>query len=190
MLLINSSVYGDSRFTDPIVKILDDMRIEYSIRHWSDLTGKKQIEKYSGVIISASPRGNNANFNERLESFHWLKTFENPVFGICAGHQLTGVTFGASLISNSEAEEGEVDIVVKTGDPVFKGLSRTFKGVQHHNDSITLPQECVLMASSKKCKVQAVKHQSRPIYTFQWHVEISNPEIIRNFLKVERLGGG
>ncbi|MGC9343380.1 MAG: glutamine amidotransferase-related protein, partial [Bacteroidales bacterium] len=182
--IINSSQVGDTRFTEPLVRILEEYKISYKLQHWSEYSDVLELKPYDAVLISASPKGNNANFYHRLKAFQWLKTFDRPVFGICAGHQLTGVTFGSRLIRDFEGEEGLTEIKILKEDPIFEGSGESIIGEQHHNDSISLPEEFDLLASTEKCEVQAIRHKDRPIYTFQWHVEISNPELIRRFVKV------
>jgi GMP synthase (glutamine-hydrolysing) len=184
VLIINSSQVGDARFTGPLVRILEEYKISYKLQHWSEYADVLQINEYDAVFISASPKGNNANFHHRLKAFQWLKTFDRPVFGICAGHQLTGVTFGSRLIRDFEAEEGLTEIRILKQDPIFEGLDELIIGEQHHNDSISLPEDFDLLARTERCEVQAIRHKERPIYTFQWHVEISNPELIRRFVEI------
>jgi GMP synthase (glutamine-hydrolysing) len=184
VLIINSSLEGDIRFTEPIVRILEEYNIFYEIQHWSVLTDMEEIDLYSAVFISASPKGNNANFHHRLKAFRWLKTFHKPVLGICAGHQFTGVTFGSKLITNIEGEEGLTEIRILKQDSIFEGSAEILIGEQRHIDSISLPDDFYLLASTERCEVQAMRHKEKPIYTFQWHVEISNPELIRRFLEV------
>ena len=182
VLIINTAEEDDYRFTDPILKAIKDQQVEANIKHWSELSGKLSIYPMDGVIISASPRGDNANFSKRLEVFRWLKTSEKPVFGICAGHQLIGATFGADLISNIEKEEGSVRVHILKDDPIFGGLKSGFLTHQDHEDSISLPPDFVLLANSENCRVQAMRHKTKPIYSVQWHAEISNPGLLRNFI--------
>ncbi|MFW5644726.1 MAG: glutamine amidotransferase-related protein [Bacteroidota bacterium] len=184
LLIINSAEPDDFRFTDPLQQILSVCKISEELHHWTEFKGIEQIDEYEGVIISASPRGDNDNFDERLSAFRWLKTFKKPVFGICAGHQLTAVTFGSRLIKDVEAEEGKVKVRILKEDPIFLGMKEELDTEQHHNDSVSLPLDFDLLASSEKCTVQAVKHNSFPIYTVQWHAEQSNPEMVLNFVRI------
>lgn len=184
VLIINSSLEGDSRFTKPIIRILKEYEISFEVQHWSEYTDVLELKPHDAVFISASPKGNNANFYHRLKAFQWLKTFDRPVFGICAGHQLTGVTFGSRLIRDFDGEEGLTEIRILVQDPIFEGSGEIITGEQHHNDSISLPEDFYLLASTERCEVQAIRHKERPMYTFQWHVEISNPELIRRFVEI------
>lgn len=188
LLIINSAKQDDLRFTEPILQILRVCKISPELHHWSEFNGLTRMVDYRGIIISASPRGDNDNFNERLAAFQWLKPYKRPVFGICAGHQLTGAVFGSRLIKDAEAEEGKLPVHILKNDPIFLGMKSEFEAEQHHKDSISLPENFELLASSEKCEVQAMKHASRPLYSVQWHAENSTPEMLLNFVRIMEIG--
>ncbi len=139
-------------------------------------------EDYAGVIISASPRGDDI-IAEQLPLYAWLKDNNKPVLGSCHGLQLMGVLWGAELKINNEAEEGRHTIFFKKDDALFKGLPTPYTVEQHHIKSIGLPAGFDLLASSEKCAVQVIKHKSKPLYGAQFHVE-NAPDLLLNFLNV------
>lgn len=184
ILIINSAETGDRSFVDPIKEALLTTKVDIHIKEYSEmLKDCCDIDAYDAVIISASPKGNNANFDTRLKSFNWLRTTSLPVLGICAGHQLIGKLFGGELISDQESEDGISTVRIQKKDPIFEGCMDEFTVEQHHNDSITLPKDFDLLATSLHCRVQAIRHKTKPLYGVQWHAERSNPDIIRNFIK-------
>lgn len=185
ILIINSAEPGNRSFVDPIQEALHKTEVTVHTKEHSEIPD----DTYDAVIISASSKGNNANFNARLKLLAWLRTTKLPVLGICAGHQLIGKLFGGELISDQESEDGISTVRVQKEDPIFEGYGDEFNVEQHHNDSITLPENFELLASSLRCRVQAIRHRERPLYGVQWHAEQSNPDIIRNFIKriVKRL---
>ena len=50
-----------------------------------------------------------------------------------------------------------------------------------------LPDDFELLASSKDCKVQAMKHKNKPFYGLQFHPEVEHTEygekMFKNFVK-------
>lgn len=182
ILIINSAEPKDRNFVDPIQNALAETGT-IQVKEYSKIPNGCDINAFDAVVISASPKGNNSNFENRLKSFYWVKKTHIPVLGICAGHQFIGVLFGGHLIQNKEMEDGILSVEIEKEDPIFEGYNNKFKVEQHHNDSITLPDNFELLASSAKCKVQAIRHKKRPIYSVQWHAEKSTPKIIRNFIK-------
>jgi GMP synthase (glutamine-hydrolysing) len=183
-LIINSAEPDERRFVEPIERFLENQGTAFETRGWRDFLEVKILEMHESVIISASPMGDNANFNERIMAFQWVKKAAMPVMGICAGHQFIGHVFGAKLIRDRESEKGNIPVTIVEDDPVFEGLGPMIETEQQHHDSITLPENFRLLASSDQCLVQAIRHAEKPIYGFQWHVEISNLAIIGNFIRL------
>ncbi|HKK62585.1 MAG TPA: hypothetical protein VJ951_08490, partial [Bacteroidales bacterium] len=72
-LVINSAEPEVTDFTDPLITMCREMGFSYQLSQWRDLAGSQDIGSWHAVIISASPMGNNANFEERLHAFRWLK---------------------------------------------------------------------------------------------------------------------
>jgi len=186
ILVINSAQPENMQFTKPINRILHSEGYETTIAHWSSFRDKVKMDPYSCIFISASPKGNNTNFQERLRAFQWLREYLKPVMGICAGHQLTGVLFGGELMKNSGSEEGKLEVVLSRDHPLFEGIPSPLQVEQHHLDSVSLPDDFILLASSETCRVQAMIHRTRPLFSVQWHAELSGPELMKNFLKIYR----
>lgn len=186
ILIINSAEPNVRDFVDPIKEALNGMNVDIDIHEWREIFDDDAFEKYAAVIISASPRGNNANLEDRLKSFEWIKTTTKPVLGICAGHQIIGCIFGSTLIKNQEIEDGILPVHIQTDDLIFKGYTNQFDVDQSHVDSVTLPVDFELLASSPQCRVQAMRHKERLIYSVQWHAEKSTQEIIRNYIVIAR----
>ena len=53
-----------------------------------------------------------------------------------------------------------------------------------HNDSITVPIDFELLATSETCVNQLMKNKYKPLYTSQFHPEYYNPELIENFIVI------
>ena len=139
-------------------------------------------EKFDSILMSGSPQGDDIA-EHHVSYFQWLKETRKPVLGICAGHHITGCLFGSELLRSKEPESGEFNIELLTDDPLFNGLPKTIKVKQMHNDSVTLPENFVMLATSKTCKNQLMKHKNKPLYTCQFHPEFYNKDLIGNFLK-------
>ena len=136
-----------------------------------------------GAILTGSPQGNDI-VEHHLPYFQWIKNFRQPVLGICAGHHITGFMYGAELLRSKEPESGDFEVEVIKSDPIFTGLGNKMKVKQMHNDSITLPDEFELLASSATCKNQMMKHKKKSLYTCQFHPEFYNQDLIKNFIRM------
>jgi GMP synthase (glutamine-hydrolysing) len=182
ILIINNAEKGITQFVEPLQKIAaqagaaSDM-IEYENSLHTDMS------LYDGIIMSGSPRGDDI-VDHHLPYFQWIKTCEIPIFGICAGHHITGKLYGAQLLRSVEKEVGDNFLFIRQKDPIFNGCPERFLVRQNHHDSITLPGDFILLAHSQGCRVSMMKHPAKPLYTTQFHPEILNKNLVLNFIDI------
>src|SRR5437879_1130101 len=113
-----------------------------------------------------------------------------PILGICYGHQIIGSAFGASMRDPGHMLRGYEKVSVVQRHPLFDGLPSDLLVAESHRQELTkIPDEFQHLAQSKTSKVEAIVHQSKPIYGVQFHPERSNDDhphgrmIIQNLLK-------
>jgi GMP synthase (glutamine-hydrolysing) len=125
-----------------------------------------------------------------------IKMTDLPILAICGSHQLIGFMYNLDLHSIDRLEDqpmrklllGEVDLAdyhpgyfkeygfypvdIVRDDEIFEGLPNPFIVREAHYCEIkNLPHDFVLLASTKDCRIQAMKHRSRTIYSTQFHPE-------------------
>jgi len=145
-------------------------------------------EGINGLVLSGgAPRigleGKLGNIDEILEKSDF------PVLGICAGHQYMARFFGGDAKPAENPEFGKVELTIIKDNDLFKDIPKKSIAWESHNDEVTkIPDNFELLASSKDCKVQAMKHKNKPFYGLQFHPEVENTEygeqIFRNFVKL------
>jgi GMP synthase (glutamine-hydrolysing) len=182
ILLVNNAESGIDDHCVPIECILGEKSAGFRRIEYLEIPGA-DLSPYQGFILSGSPCGDNI-VAHHLPYFNWISHMEKPVLGICAGHHIIGALYGATLVRDSQGEVGESTVTLLQEDPLFVGLGREIVVAQAHHDAITLPDKFMLLASSEKCPVQVMKHQTRPVYSTQFHPEIRNSRIIANFLDI------
>ncbi|MDA3930378.1 MAG: gamma-glutamyl-gamma-aminobutyrate hydrolase family protein [Prolixibacteraceae bacterium] len=182
LLLINSAEPTIRKFITPLEEISKEMSIHFDVLEYQKLSSQV-VNKYDGVIISGSPQGDDI-IESHQAYFKWLKDFEKPILGICAGHHIVGYLFGAEIYRSKEIESGEIEINIIKKVSLFEGYKSKFKGIAMHNDSISVPDGFELIASTKTCMNEAMKKQDREWYTLQFHPEIQNHPIIINFINL------
>ncbi|SHF21852.1 GMP synthase (glutamine-hydrolysing) [Mariniphaga anaerophila] len=182
ILIVNSAEKGINEFTRPIENIVSNAGFTFETIEYSDCSGF-YFDGFDGIILSGSPQGNDI-VQHHLPWFQWLRTVEKPVLGICAGHHITGYLFGAKLLRSEEPESGDFVVEVLQDDPLFLGLPQKFTVKQMHHDSISLPPNFELLATSKTCHNQLMKHGTKPLYSCQFHPEYYNHRLIQNFLRI------
>jgi GMP synthase (glutamine-hydrolysing) len=138
-----------------------------------------------GIIISGAPILLSKTEKNYLELF---KNIFNgvPVLGICFGHQITGMNFGANVYLGKPIRYAEkINILVK--DALFAGLPPIPVFSEDHTEGVTLPEGFIHLASSEHYPVEALKHPTKLIYGVQFHPEVSGENgriLIHNFCKM------
>lgn len=115
-----------------------------------------------------------------------------PVLGICLGHQILGVRFGARLEHLSRPLHGAREPMRRTEwCPVLEGLPEEFPAGLYHSWRLAAspwPEDLVVTARDSGGNIQAIRHRCRPLYGLQFHPEsILTPDgefLLRNFLSL------
>lgn len=108
---------------------------------------------------------------------------DRPLFGNCWGHQFIAQALGGSVVTDmSTSEVGCFDIVLADNaedDPVLGGLSGRFPALMGHHDRIDImPECCIELAYSDRCRNQALRVKDKPIYGTQFHTEMNGEQLI------------
>lgn len=151
----------------------------------------------------------------------FLHATDIPVYGACGGHQLIGFCFNRDLrrvkqlrdepmrrLRPGETDPGPVahnpgyymaygftEVRVLAKDPIFEGLGRKIRVLEWHYCEVKkLPRHFVLLATSPECKIEMMRHRTRPIYSAQFHAEAwkepytDGRQIMANFFRIAGLG--
>src|SRR3989344_7490064 len=120
-------------FVQPIRRIVESANKNTKVLHFTELDSEA-IGHSEKIIICGTALKDN-EFVYHKEEFEFLKDYKNPVLGICAGMQMIGLVFGASIISKKEI--GMTQILTK--DPIFN--DSMVSAYELHNNNITLPKD-------------------------------------------------
>jgi len=152
------------------------------------------------VISGSKARIVKASYRDEFNGVvNLVRNSDLPTLGICFGHQLLCWSLGAEVGRRKhEAFKGFAKIRVLVPDGLFSGSEKdsTVPLAENHYDYVkkrSLDKAgFVLLADSRSCKVEAVRHKSKPFYGVQFHperIEVngeSHPEghrIIENFYR-------
>ncbi len=118
----------------------------------------------------------------------YLDNFNGPIFGICVGHQLMALHFGGKAGPADSPEYGVAELEVLNAGSLFENIPKRFQVWESHNDEVKEAPGFEVLARSKDCAVQAMRHKSRPLYGVQFHPEVEHTqfgdEIFRNFVRI------
>lgn len=144
-----------------------------------------------------------------LENFaSFIRQTKTPVLGICGGHQLVGMCFGARVVTLDNREPFEARNerpfeyqyrfikITDPNDPIFEGVLEPSSGVwqdyttegrilrvwQNHGLQLDIvPDTFHLLATSYLCRNQMMvrRAEGQLIYTVQFHLEKSFQDLRR-----------
>ncbi len=182
ILIINSAEPDIVEFAENIKRHISNEKAICKIINYKE-TLTTSIEEFDGIIISGSPQGDDI-VEHHQPYFQWIKSYNKPVLGICAGHHITAFMYGAEYFRSIEPESGKNEVQILKNEMLFQGLPNPFITQQMHNDSVSLPKDFIHLAKSEICFNQAMKHPEKQLYTLQFHPEYLNPQIIQNFITI------
>lgn len=141
------------------------------------------LAEADGVVLSGGPSreeaGNSAAYLER----------DVPVLGICLGHQIIADHFGGEVGSGEYGGYADVEVEVLDDTGLLAGLGDGVSAWASHADEVkAVPDGFVRTAKSDVCGVEAMRHETRPVYGVQWHPEVSHTEggdrVFENFVGI------
>jgi len=140
----------------------------------------------AAIILSGNPELIRDTGTKFLTDFEVLRTLTLPILGICFGHQVLGMLYGAEVTNGKEDRDLRRMEILQT-EPLFTGLSNEDEFQADRTEEITLPGDFIHVATSSHCCNEAMMHRERPMYGVQFHPESSGSagkKLIENFLSL------
>jgi len=131
------------------------------------------MAKYDGVLISPGP-GTPADAGLSIPVVRQALETNQPVFGVCLGHQAIAEAMGATVESAKELMHGKTSDVEHDNSLIFKDVPKSFKATRYHSLAVldgTVPKDLVVTSRTKGGVIMGLQHVSKPIYGVQFHPE-------------------
>jgi len=172
----------------PFIEEAVDLQMDFKTIGLYDAT-QESAENVQGIIISGAPiLITEVDTAPYLKQLDWLKTVTVPVLGICFGHQVLGLLHEAYAARQKEDRDWQT-IESLEEHPLFDKLPSTFEMMEDHCESISVPRDFTLLATSDACVNEAMYHKRKPLFGVQFHPEVSGNQgtlIIENFVNICR----
>ncbi|MBN1947178.1 MAG: gamma-glutamyl-gamma-aminobutyrate hydrolase family protein [Bradymonadales bacterium] len=147
------------------------------------------LSPYGHVIVSGSEASichRDGWAEQEAAWLRWVMESGVPVLASCWGHQLVAYAWGGAEYIGRAAEPELGWLEVEVTDPTDPLLGpeggRMFAFNSHFDEVCKVPPGFVVTARSAGCAVQAMRHQSLPVFGLQSHPEV-RPEEGRFFLE-------
>jgi para-aminobenzoate synthetase component 2 len=98
---------------------------------------------------------------------------DQPIFGVCLGHQAFGEAYGGTVARAPELLHGKTSEVSHEGAGVLAGLPNPFTATRYHSLAVlpdTLPDEIEVTGWTGRV-VMAMRHRTLPLEGVQFHPE-------------------
>jgi para-aminobenzoate synthetase component 2 len=129
--------------------------------------------EFDGVLISPGP-GTPEEAGVSMAMIEACAGREQPMLGVCLGHQALGVVMGATVGRAPELLHGKTSRVTHDGTGVLEGLPNPFTATRYHSLTIepaTLPETLIAYGRTASGIIMAVRHVELPLHGVQFHPE-------------------
>lgn len=128
-------------------------------------------EPCSGMLLSPGP-GKPEQAGITLELLERAPA-NQPILGVCLGHQAIAQAFGARVTRASTVLHGKVCNIEHDGTGLFAGLAPQFAAARYNSLSVaakSLP-DCLKPTAWSAGEIMALMHTERPLHGVQFHPE-------------------
>lgn len=140
----------------------------------------------SYLVIGPGP-GSPSNYPLTLEIIRECPNI--PLLGICLGHQALAEAYGGTIKRAAFPMHGKVSPVFHDESPLFASVPQGFLATRYHSlvvEEASLPTVLKPAAWTAQGEIMALKHTTKPQFSFQFHPEAimtsSGQTLLSNFL--------
>ncbi len=173
-----------SQYTQLIARRVRELNIYCEIHPYNKIP--TNIEQFKAVILSGSPssvRSDDAPHPD-LSNIRGKK----PLLAVCYGAQYLAHFFGGLVAPSNTREYGRANLsYIKTDECFFKNINQGSQVWMSHSDTIkNLPENAVLLASTKDVENASYRIEGEDTYAIQFHPEVyhstDGKQLLQNFL--------
>jgi para-aminobenzoate synthetase component 2 len=112
--------------------------------------------------------------NDEFKLIKYCAQKKIPLLGVCLGHQVIAIAYGATVSRAPELLHGKTSIVSHSNKSVLENIPSPFTATRYHSLAIekdTLPTELEITGQTESGVVMAIQHKTLPISGVQFHPE-------------------
>lgn len=192
--LIIDNYLPNSPQTEQLYNVIKDVTVHtVEVKDYTTIHAGEDFKLHDVIVLSGAQRllaepGIIDSYGHEID---FLKGTEKPVLGICFGHQLLAIAYGAEVMSMSKKVEGYYMVQRISDNEIFEGLGERFLVCESHQEMVAeIPFDFELLANSPNCPVEVMRHGMLPVFGVQFHPERFDDEhpagrsILENFFKL------
>ncbi|RAY14641.1 aminodeoxychorismate/anthranilate synthase component II [Actinomadura craniellae] len=127
-------------------------------------------EAVDGVLLSPGP-GHPRDTGICLDL---VRRTDRPLLGVCLGHQIIAVAYGATVSRAPEVVHGYTSAIHHSGAGLLAGLPSPFPATRYHSLAVepgTVAAPLEVTARTADGVVMGLRHRTRPVEGVQFHPE-------------------
>ena len=131
------------------------------------------LAKYDAVLISPGP-GTPAQAGLSIPTVKLALKSQQPIFGVCLGHQAIAEAMGATVTSAAELMHGKTSQVYHDDSLIYKDVPEPFTATRYHSLAVvatTVPDDLIVTSKTQSGVIMGLQHKTLPIYGVQFHPE-------------------
>ena len=131
------------------------------------------MSEYDAVLISPGP-GTPADAGLSIAVVKEALLTDQPIFGVCLGHQAIAEAMGATVTNAEELMHGKTSKLEHDNSLIFKDVPQSFNATRYHSLAVvdsTVPEELAVTSRTKGGVIMGLQHKTKPIYGVQFHPE-------------------
>src|SRR5436305_8009513 len=183
-------VYVKGQYNHLIVRNLKELGVESKLLTPSVPLEQLESMNPDALVMGGGPqsvRSPNQLTGELADAARLIRQVKLPMLCICVTHQLLATAFGGVTEAAQKPEFGPVEISVIDEGQILEGLRPSFTAWESHNDEVVkAPEGFRVLAKSNNCEIEAMRHDNRPVFGFQFHPEVSptikSVDLFTNFI--------
>ena len=158
-------------FVYNLVQYLAQLGAEVVVLRNDEVTAEEAL-KFDGVLLSPGP-GTPEDAGVCLDIVNKCGGYV-PILGVCLGHQVIAVAYGATVGRAPELVHGKTSLVQHHDQGVLAGLPNPFIATRYHSlavDPATVPAVLEVTGTTESGVIMAIRHRSLPVEGVQFHPE-------------------
>lgn len=154
-----------------------------------------ELSSYDGVLVSPGP-GAPHDAGISIAAVLSSARQNQPLLGVCLGHQAIAEAFGATVTNAEELMHGKTSLISHDDSAFYASVPQPFTATRYHSLAVvdsTVPDSLVVSSRTQGGVIMGLRHRDHPIIGVQFHPESVMTEggytMLGNWLETTGLRG-